>query len=690
MFMLGLAGLTSALTAVSLGDADNFAILAGSGITFTGGVNTINITGDIGSYATDTINNFGAVVLVGANHAGDATTQLAKTALTTAYGNAAGQTLPSVTAVTENGVDSFGLGTINNGAALSPGIYNSGSTMGITGPLTLNGGGNPDAVFIFQVGTSLTTAGASSVVLTNGTQACNVFWQVGVSATLGSASFLKGNILALTDITLGTTANVNGRVLARNGAVVLDGSNTITVAKCLPKLTVTKTVVNTGGGTKVVADFPLFLDGFSVTSGVASTTTAALHTVSETTNSSYTSVIGGDCATNGTITLTAGTTKACSITNTYIPGASTSGGAGSTQPREGRINVVKVVVNDNGRTKTIADFPLFVNNVLVVSGVTNVFPAPADAYVVSETNDANYTRTFSGDCDSNGHVSLSPGDSRFCIVTNNDIGAPIVVPPVPPLIDVVKVPNPLALPNGPGAVEYTYTLRNVGTVPVTDITMVGDTCSPIVLAAGDVNGNAKLEVNETWVYRCSTILTATHTNIVTTTGWANGISAVDIASATVVVGVPIVPPLIHITKIPSPLALSAGGGLVTYTNKVTNPGIAALSNIRINDDKCDPVEYISGDTNSNAKLDTAETWTFTCRVKLAKTTVNTVFAEGEANGLIARDFAIATVVVADVIPKLPNTGLAPAENSTPSNAAAFAGLLVLVSASLFVWRKRVI
>jgi hypothetical protein len=188
--------------------------------------------------------------------------------------------------------------------------------------------------------------------------------------------------------------------------------------------------------------------------------------------------------------------------------------AGTTVPATraaATINVVKVVINDNGGTKTIADFPLFVNATPVVSGVTNTFPAPALVYRVTETGDTNYTRAFSGDCGLNGGISLNPGDNKFCIVTNDDIGVPVVVPPVPPLIDVVKVPSPLALPNGPGSVTYTYTLKNIGTVPVTNITLVGDTCSPIIRVSGDTNGDQKLDLNETWVHTCSTTLTETPT-----------------------------------------------------------------------------------------------------------------------------------------------------------------------------------
>src|SRR6185295_17554154 len=300
----------------------------------------------------------------------------------------------------------------------------------------------------------------------------------------------------------------------------------------------------------------------------------------------------------------------------------------------------------------------------VISGETNTFLARGDVYAVEETADPNYARTFSGDCDSAGLLALNRNENKFCIITNDDIGAPVVVPPVPPLIDVLKVPDPLALPAGPGAVTYTYTLHNIGTVPVTDITMVGDSCSPVRLISGDSNGDAKLDVNETWIHRCSTTLSETHTNTVVATGWANGLSATDIASATVVVGVPaVVPPLIHVTKVPNPLTLLAGGGMVVYTEMVTNPGTVALSNVRLTDNKCGPMKYLSGDANNDSKLDPTESWRYFCRSNLTKTTTNTAIARGEANGLTVRDFAIATVVVATAVPKLPNTGYAPAENT---------------------------
>ena len=413
----------------------------------------------------------------------------------------------------------------------------------------------------------------------------------------------------------------------------------------------------------------------------------------------------GNIISNAGITIGANTTlsgRALAFSGTITTDTDTITVPDCTPPVvTGTINVVKTVVNDNGRAKTPTDFSLFVNSTPVVSGVTNTFSAPA-TYTVSETNDTNYTQTFSGDCPG-GIINLTSGDNKFCIVNNNDVafssggGGTTYVPPVPPLIDVVKVPSPLALPAGPGSVLYTYTLRNIGTVPVTSVTMVGDTCSPITLISGDTNSNVSLDVDETWVYTCTTTLLETHTNTVVATGWANGLSATDIASATVVVGVPIVPPLIHITKIPNPLTLLAGGGAVTYTKTVTNPGTVALSNVLVTDDKCSPVSYISGDTNNDLKLDTTETWIYTCQTNLTSTTTNTAVATGEANGLTARDFAIATVVVAptlfvtpyanEVVPILPNTGLPPKEGSFPWSVAVTSVILAGLVA-LYIIRKK--
>jgi hypothetical protein len=107
------------------------------------------------------------------------------------------------------------------GQTLGPGLYKSTSTLAITGDLTLDGRGNPNAVFIFQIASGLTVNSTSGIVLSGGAQASNVFWQVGSSATLGVGSAFKGTILALTSISIATGATLDGRALAQHGAVTL-------------------------------------------------------------------------------------------------------------------------------------------------------------------------------------------------------------------------------------------------------------------------------------------------------------------------------------------------------------------------------------------------------------------------------------------------------------------------------------
>lgn len=192
----------------SLGNAESFAVLGGSAVTNTG--NSV-ITGDLGSSPTGTITGFPPGVVVGTIHSADAAAANAQTSLTSAYNDLVGRT--GATDLT--GQDLGGL-------TLTAGVYKFTSSAQLTGTLTLNGQGNPNALFIFQIGSTLTTASASSVVLTNGAVAANVYWQVGSSATLGTTTSFKGNILALTSITLTTGASIIGRALARNGAVTLD------------------------------------------------------------------------------------------------------------------------------------------------------------------------------------------------------------------------------------------------------------------------------------------------------------------------------------------------------------------------------------------------------------------------------------------------------------------------------------
>jgi hypothetical protein len=225
---LALAGSSPAATSVGLGTANSFAILAGAGVTNTG---PSVINGDLGTSPNPAVTGFGGApngTVNGATHQADALAGEAQADLTTAYDDAAGQG-PVNTLATELG-----------GQTLTPGVYNSESgTFGITGTLTLNGQGNPDAVFIFKTASTLITASASQVLMINGAQPCHLFWQIGSSATLGTDSAFAGNILALESIQLGSGVTVLGRLLARNASVTLI-NDTVTRADCA--------VSGTGGG----------------------------------------------------------------------------------------------------------------------------------------------------------------------------------------------------------------------------------------------------------------------------------------------------------------------------------------------------------------------------------------------------------------------------------------------------------
>jgi len=207
----------AATTAVNLNSASSFAVLAGSGITFEGTVNSIPIYGDIGSSPTPSITGLGNIVLFGTNQGGNAVTGLGKTDLVTAYGDAAGRVPDTL----------YGAGFDIGGLSLGSGVYNSTSSLAITGNLTLDAMGDSNAVWIFQAGSTLITSSGSNVILIGGAMAENVFWQVGSSATLGTNSQFIGSVLALTSITVGTSTSVDGRLLARNGAVTMDASTSI-------------------------------------------------------------------------------------------------------------------------------------------------------------------------------------------------------------------------------------------------------------------------------------------------------------------------------------------------------------------------------------------------------------------------------------------------------------------------------
>jgi hypothetical protein len=196
---------------VPLGSAASFAVLAGSTVTNDGA--ETNVIGNLGVSPGSQVTGFsagtGTVSGGGAIYAADATAAQAQVDLTAAYDNAANRA--NSTAVLAD----IGERTI------VPGLYKASGPLAITGTVTLDGGGDPNSVFIFQIPTSLTTSTDSAVVLINRANACNVFWQIGTAATINAGSAFNGTVLAQTSITLGTGASVNGRLLARTGAVSL-------------------------------------------------------------------------------------------------------------------------------------------------------------------------------------------------------------------------------------------------------------------------------------------------------------------------------------------------------------------------------------------------------------------------------------------------------------------------------------
>jgi hypothetical protein len=196
-------------SAPPLTTAQGYAVLGASAVTNTGAT---GIAGDLGvSSPGISPTGFPPGTVTGTIHAGDASSAQAQGDLTPAYNTLAGKTCN--TSLT---------GQDLGGMTLTQGVYCFTSSAQLTGTLTLNG--NANSVFVFKIVSGLNTASNSSVVMTGGSLARNVYWQVGSSATLGAGTAFKGNIIALTSISLGTGASLSGRALARNGAVTMDGN----------------------------------------------------------------------------------------------------------------------------------------------------------------------------------------------------------------------------------------------------------------------------------------------------------------------------------------------------------------------------------------------------------------------------------------------------------------------------------
>jgi uncharacterized repeat protein (TIGR01451 family) len=604
----------SAATMIDLGAAADFAVLAGTPEIRNIGDSVI--TGDMGlSPATGAgIIGFPPGVVNGTIYAVDAAGPAgsvedpahltdAKNALTAAYIDAEGQAAATI-------------GSELGGTVIFPGAYETADgELHITGTVTLDAQGDPNAVFILQAASTLTTAASSQVVLANDASACNVFWQIGSSATLGTDSVFRGNVLSLTSITLTTNAEVEGRILARNGAVTLD-TNQITVPTCL--------AVAPGSPTA-----PPLINVRKVPSPLA---------------------------------LPAGPGQ---VTYTYT----------LTNPGTITMNTITLVDDQCSNTTYVSGD---------VNG--NSFMETNETWIYSCTTTLNETTV---------NYATARGLGNGMAAVDTAIAQVVVgVPVVPPLINVVKTPSTFNVDFGGAVVTYNYVVTNPGTVALENVTVTDDKCTGVTYVAGDVNSNVMMETSETWNYTCSTGVSLTTTNTAVATGEANGLTAVDTSLATVVVaGSSLPPPLILLTKRPAPVLLPASGGLVTYTLTVTNPGTVALNDVSVSDNRCGAVTFVSGDVNGNSLLETNETWTYTCQQNLTASTTNTATASGFGNGLIVSSIAVASVPVSPALippaPILPVTGYGPGNGSFVWMVASIGIFLATGSLLAFTqWKRR--
>ena len=297
-----------AATPVNLGTATSYSVLAATTVTNTG---PTTLQRDLGLSPGTAITGFPPGIAAGTTHAADAVALQAQSDLTTAYNNAAGQ--PLTASVSGDLV----------GQTLVEGVYKSTSSLALSGQLTLDGQGNPASVFVFQVASTLITASASSIIFINGAQACNVFWQVGSSATLGTASSFKGSILALTSITAQTNAVVEGRLLARNGQVSLD-TNVVTTPACVTTpttsappgtATATPTVTPTETATATATATPT-VTATETTTATATATATPTVTATETTTATATATETATATATATPTVTATETTTATATAT--------------------------------------------------------------------------------------------------------------------------------------------------------------------------------------------------------------------------------------------------------------------------------------------------------------------------------------------------------------------------------------
>jgi len=533
-----------AQVAPPLGTAQTFAVLGGTTVTNT--ATPTVVIGDLGVYSGTAVTGFPPGIVTGGTiYAGGAVAAEAQADNTIAYGNLLGQ--PCGTTITAD------LG----GTTLTPGVYCSTSTMALTGTLTLDALGDPNAVWVFQIASSITTGTGASVVFKNSFgQDCNVFWQVGSSATLGTGTAFKGSILALASITLDTGASLSGRALAQNGAVTLDNNSVSVCSLSQPPPPGTPTLgkafipatINAGGGVGGVSTLTITLSNPNLS---VATLSAALTdnlptgvVIAPTPNAGTTCLSGTVTVDTDTVTLSSGSTIPAAVG--IIPGTCT-------------VTVDVTAATAGSYINTL------VAGALQTSNGNNAAPAVATLTVSPQpTAPPTLSKAFSpATINAGGGVGGAGGVSTLTITLSNPNSS--VATLIAALTDnfptgVVVAPTP----NAGTTCGGTFT-ANTG-----DLTVTLPLGSTIPAAIGIIPGTCTVTVDVTAATAGSYVNTLVAGTLQTDQG---NNAAPAIATLTVNLPLPIAPKL---SKAFSPATINAGG-VSTLTITLSNPNHTVAS-----------------------------------------------------------------------------------------------------------------
>jgi len=607
---LSLVAVNACAAPINLGTAAPFGLLGGSGVT--NAVPGTVVQGNVGSAPTPAITGFPPGVVVGTLYTTpNAVTAQAQSDLTAAYLAAAGAPCPPTHALT--GID---LGTFTAANPLLPGVYCFSSSAFLTGTLALDAQGDPTAQWIFQIGSTLITATNANVLLLNGASPCNVFWQVGESATIQTNTDFVGNIMALTSITL-NGGTLEGRALARNGAVTISGSQFVN-SVCVPSppcVSITKKANRTAAAVGDVITYTYTVCNCGPTTvtvnSVVDVPLGDLTTAFTTANAGSSALSVGACAVftaNHTVTgsdpdpiVNTVTVSAHDSTGPTSDTATASVVKSSTPPTT-CMTVVKVadhIVASAGDlvtyTFTICNCgtaALTVDSVSdsLIPGLTDVFTTANGGATLAGGACASFTATrtvlASDPNPLDNVVTVSAHDSSGTITTASDHWAIATVPG--PCLSVAKVPNSLTASIG-DTVVYTFTVCNCGTPPVTVDTIVdshfGDLLPDFVAANG---GSSIIPTAGCVVFTKSRIVLSSDpnplSNTVTVTAHAGTVTLTETGEASVDIGPRVVsqaycgascgPGNSHnagfaglqgdvISSVPGVLSIVPGGGLKT-------------------------------------------------------------------------------------------------------------------------------